>query len=47
VQEATKERAILHLDLACFYAAIEVRDRPELKRNLFALKEQTIANPRK
>jgi DNA polymerase-4 len=31
VQEATKERAIIHLDMDCFYAAIEVRDRPELK----------------
>ncbi len=25
------ERAIIHLDMDCFYAAIEVRDRPELK----------------
>ena len=24
-------RAIIHLDMDCFYAAIEVRDRPELK----------------
>ncbi len=27
----TRERAIIHLDMDCFYAAIEVRDRPELK----------------
>ena len=26
-----KERAIIHLDMDCFYAAIEVRDRPELR----------------
>lgn len=26
----TKQRAIIHLDMDCFYAAIEVRDRPEL-----------------
>ena len=25
------DRAIIHLDMDCFYAAIEVRDRPELK----------------
>src|ERR1041384_1232339 len=24
-------RAIIHLDMDCFYAAIEVRDRPELR----------------
>lgn len=27
---AMSERAIIHLDMDCFYAAIEVRDRPEL-----------------
>ncbi|HMJ05101.1 MAG TPA: DNA polymerase IV [Chthoniobacterales bacterium] len=26
-----RDRAIIHLDMDCFYAAIEVRDRPELK----------------
>jgi DNA polymerase-4 len=26
----SNERAIIHLDMDCFYAAIEVRDRPEL-----------------
>ncbi len=25
------ERAIIHLDMDCFYAAIEIRDRPELR----------------
>jgi DNA polymerase IV len=30
VAEAEKRRAIIHLDMDCFYAAIEVRDRPEL-----------------
>ncbi|MBT6380138.1 MAG: DNA polymerase IV, partial [Opitutales bacterium] len=25
------ERKIIHLDMDCFYAAIEVRDRPELR----------------
>jgi DNA polymerase-4 len=28
---APRHRAIIHLDMDCFYAAIEVRDRPELK----------------
>lgn len=28
---ASHARAIIHLDMDCFYAAIEVRDRPELK----------------
>jgi DNA polymerase-4 len=28
---AAKPRAIIHLDMDCFYAAIEVRDRPELR----------------
>ena len=28
---AAGERAIIHLDMDCFYAAIEVRDRPELR----------------
>ena len=28
---AGEERAIIHLDMDCFYAAIEVRDRPELR----------------
>lgn len=28
--EAAKRRAIIHLDMDCFYAAIEIRDRPEL-----------------
>ena len=28
--EAEKRRAIIHLDMDCFYAAIEIRDRPEL-----------------
>ncbi|MGI8956866.1 MAG: DNA polymerase IV [Chthoniobacterales bacterium] len=27
----TEPRAIIHLDMDCFYAAIEVRDRPELR----------------
>jgi DNA polymerase-4 len=31
VPEATKPRNIIHLDMDCFYAAIEVRDRPELR----------------
>jgi DNA polymerase-4 len=31
VQETSKRRAIIHLDMDCFYAAIEVRDRPALK----------------
>jgi DNA polymerase-4 len=30
VTSAPQERAIIHLDMDCFYAAIEVRDRPEL-----------------
>ena len=30
VQEPPPLRAIIHLDMDCFYAAIEVRDRPEL-----------------
>jgi DNA polymerase-4 len=30
VPEAAKPRAIIHLDMDCFYAAIEVRDQPEL-----------------
>ncbi|MEO5721832.1 MAG: DNA polymerase IV [Chthoniobacterales bacterium] len=29
--ERNPERAIIHLDMDCFYAAIEVRDRPELR----------------
>ena len=28
--EAAQHRAIIHLDMDCFYAAIEIRDRPEL-----------------
>src|SRR3954451_7588549 len=30
VEAESKPRAIIHLDMDCFYAAIEVRDRPEL-----------------
>jgi DNA polymerase-4 len=31
VNEPAHPRAIIHLDMDCFYAAIEVRDRPELR----------------
>ena len=31
VQKEAKSRAIIHLDMDCFYAAIEVRDRPALR----------------
>jgi DNA polymerase-4 len=31
VNEPVRTRAIIHLDMDCFYAAIEVRDRPELR----------------
>jgi DNA polymerase IV len=31
VEEESKPRAIVHLDMDCFYAAIEVRDRPSLR----------------
>jgi DNA polymerase IV len=31
VEEDTKPRGIIHLDMDCFYAAIEVRDRPSLR----------------
>jgi DNA polymerase IV len=31
VQKGGNPRAIIHLDMDCFYAAIEVRDRPELR----------------
>jgi DNA polymerase-4 len=31
VTEKSPSRAIIHLDMDCFYAAIEVRDRPELR----------------
>jgi DNA polymerase-4 len=31
VPEEAKERAIIHLDMDCFYAAIEVRDQPKLR----------------
>src|SRR5947207_10949491 len=31
VQIEQKPRAIIHLDMGCFYAAIEVRDRPSLR----------------
>ena len=31
VQSEEKARAIIHLDMDCFYAAIEVRDRPSLR----------------
>jgi len=31
VQSDKKPRAIIHLDMDCFYAAIEVRDRPSLR----------------
>jgi DNA polymerase IV len=31
VQEQQKARAIIHLDMDCFYAAIEIRDRPSLR----------------
>ena len=28
---STKIRKIIHIDMDCFYAAVEIRDRPELK----------------
>src|SRR2546422_9443841 len=31
MQKTTEHRAIVHLDMDCFYAAIEVRDRPALR----------------
>jgi len=31
VNEPAQTRSIIHLDMDCFYAAIEVRDRPELR----------------
>ena len=31
MQKEDKSRAIIHLDMDCFYAAIEVRDRPALR----------------
>lgn len=31
MQTSANSRAIIHLDMDCFYAAIEVRDRPELR----------------
>src|SRR3954464_4941076 len=31
VQNEQKARAIIHLDMDCFYAAIEIRDRPSLR----------------
>jgi DNA polymerase-4 len=31
VEKNAKPRAIIHLDMDCFYAAIEVRDRPSLR----------------
>jgi DNA polymerase-4 len=31
VQEQQKARAIIHMDMDCFYAAIEIRDRPSLR----------------
>jgi len=31
VEKDSKPRAIIHLDMDCFYAAIEVRDRPALR----------------
>lgn len=31
MERKTGERAIIHLDMDCFYAAIEVRDRPALR----------------
>ncbi len=31
MEEDSKPRAIIHLDMDCFYAAIEVRDRPSLR----------------
>jgi DNA polymerase-4 len=31
MNEPVRTRAIIHLDMDCFYAAIEVRDRPELR----------------
>jgi DNA polymerase-4 len=31
VQNQTPPRAIVHLDMDCFYAAIEIRDRPSLR----------------
>lgn len=31
MESETKPRAIIHLDMDCFYAAIEVRDQPSLK----------------
>ena len=37
IQEYYKGRKIIHIDMDCFFAAVEIKDKPELKNKPVAV----------